>query len=506
MANPTVSGAVLSIRAHRSYGGHFGFRSDNWSVQLRLQASDGPARLVVRLCNFRDQPVFEVFHVSRVQFVPTAHDEHKFNLRLFESEGEGGEGLVTGERDSTCDQLLLSFSRPRPILLIFEEEDVLASRASWRTDVGWQLLRYADGLDIARSMSFFWQAAADPSRDEELLLPQPAEPPAEQHYDISELLAAAQLTDTEDADKINEWRCAICHDGVAEDPQLASAHAPGLANGTLHVFHRQCLEEWRAYSSKCPTCKTELSPRPLPAAWSATTRLSAPMAVCLSAACWSMPNPYLTTQLQSGFACGASEPRPRRPALRVKHLPKTLAPKRQPPRPPRPPGDGCADDQQWDYSWRLVVPVGSQPGEWPQDSALELAEESLWSVMENDADTQDWVREEVIRHLEALFVPVSAQDAEWWTRLRNTYEFQGHEEGGAVLGDSNLNKRHLLYVYFRNDGRRVARDSWEAGRQSVTSVSIRYRGPAQFRLRHPRGQDFTEYRLRPNEVSPIFGF
>jgi hypothetical protein len=158
------------------------------------------------------------------------------------------------------------------------------------------------------------------------------------------------------------------------------------------------------------------------------------------------------------------------------------------------------------YSWRLVVPVGSQPGEWPQDSALELAEESLWSVMENDADTQDWVREEVIRHLEALFVPVSAQDAEWWTRLRNTYEFQGHEEGGAVLGDSNLNKRHLLYVYFRNDGRRVARDSWEAGRQSVTSVSIRYRGPAQFRLRHPRGQDFTEYRLRPNEVSPIFGF
>jgi hypothetical protein len=233
-------------------------------------------------------------------------------------------------------------------------------------------------------------------------------------------------------------------------------------------------------------------------------------------------NQYFIASASTGVASSvASMPRPdprSAPALRVKHLkhlqnypPKTLAPKRQPPRPPRPPGDGCtddgcADDQQWDYSWRLIVPVGSQPGEWPQDSALELAEESMWSVMTNDADTQDWVREEVIRHLEALFVPVSAQDAEWWTRLRNTYEFQGHEEGGALLGDSNLNKRHLLYVYFRNDGNRVARDSWEAGRQNVTSVSIRYRGPAQLRPRHPREQDFTEYRLRPNQVSPVFGF
>jgi hypothetical protein len=157
---------------------------------------------------------------------------------------------------------------------------VLASRASWMPDVGWHLLRYADGLTPAVSASFFWQAAADPSRHEQFLLPQPAEPPAEQDYDISELLAAAQLTDTEDDVKINEWRCAICHDGVAKGSQLASAHAPGLANGTLHVFHRQCLEEWRAYSSTCPTCKTELSPRPLPAVWSAgSTRLSARMGV-----------------------------------------------------------------------------------------------------------------------------------------------------------------------------------------------------------------------------------
>ena len=328
--------------------------------------------------------------------------------------------------------------------------------------------------------------------------------------DISALLESGTLTDDEKVDITEKWECGICLLGLEAGSHLVSAHAVAADSGgrhRLHVFHSQCLRNWRgsgsACSHLCPTCKLPLGPRPLPAAWSATTRLSAPMAACLSAACWSMPNPYLTTQ--SGVACVAIEPRPQRPALRVK---KTLAPKRQPPRPPSPPGDGCADDQEWHYSWRLVVPVGSQPGEWPERSAVDLCEESHYSVMENDADTQDRVREEVIRHLESVFVPVSAQDAEWWTRLRNTYEFQGHEEGGALLGDSNLNKRHLLYVYFRNDGRRVTRAAWESGRQSgvVTSVSIRYRGPARFRPRHPGAQQLVEHRLRPNEVSPVFGF
>ena len=297
-----MSCAVLSIRAHRSFAGHVGFRTDNWHVELRLQsrydAQMRHARLVVRVRNFRDQVVFHALDVSRVQFVPTSQDHHKFNLRLYHSESEGSEDLVTDGADSP---LLLS-DRPRPSLLVFEEQDVLAGRASWMTDVGWQLLRYADGD------SFFWQAAADPSTHEQFLSPQPAEPPAEQDYDISELLAAAQLTDTEDDVKINEWRCAICHDGVAEGRQLASAHAPGLANGTLHVFHRQCLEEWRAYSSTCPTCKTELSPRPLPAVWSAgSTRLRARMGV----------NAYMvSTPLAATQACVL----PRRsPCKKIKH-------------------------------------------------------------------------------------------------------------------------------------------------------------------------------------------
>jgi hypothetical protein len=115
------------------------------------------------------------------------------------------------------------------------------------------------------------------------------------------------------------------------------------------------------------------------------------------------------THLQSGVA-SATTPQtaaqtPHEAALRARH---TRAPKRQPPRPPRPPCDGRADDQQCHYSWRLTVPVGSAPGEWPQDSALELAEEAMYSTMENDLDVQDWVRREVIRQVESLFVPLSA--------------------------------------------------------------------------------------------------
>jgi hypothetical protein len=222
----------------------------------------------------------------------------------------------------------------------------------------------------------------------------------------------------------------------------------------------------------------------------------------------SMPNLYLTTHipvLQSGVACVASEPRPQRPALRVK---KTLAPKRQPPRPPRPPSDSSADDQQWEYSWRLVVPVGSAPGQWPRDSALALAEESFSETVENEAGHHEWVLEQVMQQLESLLEPCSAQDAGWWARVRNSYQFEGGD--GALLGDREFNKQHLLFLYFRDDGRRITLDDWLAGRRSVTSVSILYRGPARFRPRHPSAQQnrqqLTEYRSRPNEVSPVFGF
>jgi len=155
-------------------------------------------------------------------------------------------------------------------LLVFDERHVLTSIPSWITNVGWQLLRYTDGN------SFFWQAKQEPDPFE----PQP-EPPAEQDYDISKLLAEVPDADqVTDADKINGWVCAICHNGIAENRQLVAAHLQPTENGTLHVFHRECLEQWHRREATCPTCRVRLETKPLPAVWSAgNTRLNAHMAV-----------------------------------------------------------------------------------------------------------------------------------------------------------------------------------------------------------------------------------
>jgi hypothetical protein len=116
-------------------------------------------------------------------------------------------------------------------------------------------------------------------------------------------------------------------------------------------------------------------------------------------------------------------------------------------------------------------------------------------------DTHAWVRGELMDQLEDLFVPCFAQDVQWWARARDAWDFEGDD--GALLGDSNLNRRHLLCFYFLDNGNRVSRESWEAGRQSVTAVSIRYRGPVRVRLRH--GGQLVEHRLQPTQESPDFG-
>ena len=256
----------------------------------------------------------------------------------------------------------------------------------------------------------------------------------------------------------------------------------------------------------------------------------------------SMPNPYLTTQipklpqmpelpelpvarpiddLQSGVASSvlaAPRPAPHELALRSRH---TRAPKRQPPRPPRPPSntvDGLFDDREWDFSWRLVVRVGSAAGQWPRDSAQELVQEAVLGELEHDLDDHDRVLEEVMEQLESLLEPCSAQDAAWWARVRDSYKFESGN--GALLGDrrqarsrhqARSNHQHLLFLYFYNNDsynndRRITLADWEAGRRDVTSVTIKYRGPARFRPRHPNGQQFTEYRVPTDEVSPVFGF
>ena len=277
-------GDVLSLQCCRIQNPALGdYGHNGWQVQLRLQSqldNSQMQKLLLHVRNFRGQIVFEVSNVWRVQFVPTTDQNNKFHLRLFENyENWEREAIVS---DYHHDFFLQAnrLSSTSEGLLVFDERHVHQTIQSWRTNVGWQLLRYTDGN------SFFWQAKQVPDPYE----PQP-EPPAEQDYDISNLLAAAQVPDADqvtDADKINSWECAICHERIAEvrgtGRQLVAAHA-ATENGTLHVYHRQCLEQWMDSGKQtCPTCRCPLDPKPLPAVWSAgNTKLNAYIAV----------NPYI---------------------------------------------------------------------------------------------------------------------------------------------------------------------------------------------------------------------
>ena len=268
----------LSLPAHRIQNAALGgYGHDGWHVDLRLQSENALLRLRVR--NFRDNTVLEVSNVWRVQFVPTLEDNNRFHLRLFQNyENWEREAIVSDDTNFFLQANRLSSTTEG--LLVFDERHVHQTIQSWTDNVGWQLLRYTDGN------SFFWQAKQEPDPFE----PQP-EPPAEQDYDISNLLAAAQVPDADqvtDADKINGWECAICHERIAEvrgtGRQLVAAHA-ATENGTLHVYHRQCLEQWMDSGKQtCPTCRCPLDPKPLPAVWSAgNTKLNAYIAV----------NPYI---------------------------------------------------------------------------------------------------------------------------------------------------------------------------------------------------------------------
>lgn len=119
--------------------------------------------------------------------------------------------------------------------------------------------------------------------------------------DISTLRAAANDTDKEHLD---QWRCAVCSDGIDADKSLMAAHSPFVdADGThvMHVFHKKCLQNLRRsaepWSEICPTCKKPLQPRALPEVWRPQhTVLSARMGVALNAR--KGINPYTVQNLQ----------------------------------------------------------------------------------------------------------------------------------------------------------------------------------------------------------------
>ena len=207
-----------------------------------------------------------------------------------------------------------------------------------------------------------------------------------------------------------------------------------------------------------------------------------------------LANPYLThtpTTLHCAVPAVA-----RMPAVPPHQLCRhTRAFKRPPPDPTRPPADGRADHQHWEYSWRLVVRVGEEPGQWPEHSALALIDESMSSDMDNDDELYVQVQETLSRNFDHLLVPCTPQDAEMWDQVRDLgFPLDPAEGGFRAYSDDD---RYLLHFTFRHEGQRVTRERWFNTVQRVTDVVITYRGPARFRLRHPSGQQLAEHRRPP---------
>ena len=193
---------------------------------------------------------------------------------------------------------------------------------------------------------------------------------------------------------------------------------------------------------------------------------------------------------------------------------KTNAPTRKPPR-YNPPNDGRAHDEEWEYSFHLVVRVGppgvgNPPSQWPEESANYLADNSYSYAIFNEGEVAEGVNEEVMQEFAKLVKPCDPHIA-IWSGISNSYEF--YPDDGTLQGWSARNNNHLIYVKFFVDGRLLSYEDWNAiedTRQNiVTTVHIKYRGPAAFVLE--AGVDrqqvqFIQYQHKPWEPSPVFGF
>ena len=248
-----VTGNRMSMQALRTHPTIL-----SWSVNFHLR-KQYPERnvILVTFFNPNGNRVKDVYFVTRVQFVPIPSVNNWFYLRLYSLSATGAEQVVKNDTNSLSPLLLDSeiLSEPRSAwFLRFNIQNILASRNSWSTDVGWQLLRYTN------ADSFFWQAMLVP--DNGFDNPQP-HIPVDADYDVARLLPN---------EAISSWECPICTENIAENGMLVCAHDPQIANGKhlpLHVFHKKCLDEWMVRKNTCPACRGALDPKPLPAVLSA---------------------------------------------------------------------------------------------------------------------------------------------------------------------------------------------------------------------------------------------
>jgi hypothetical protein len=136
-----VTGNVLSIPTKRTHPS-----DSDWSVEfhLRTQYPLDIDIIRVRVFNDNNNQVYDVYGVRRVQFVPIPSVDNEFYLRLYNLSVRGEEQVVENDTKNLAPLLLGSenLSAPRSAwFLRFNIQDILRSRNSWSTDVGWQLLR-----------------------------------------------------------------------------------------------------------------------------------------------------------------------------------------------------------------------------------------------------------------------------------------------------------------------------------------------------------------------------
>jgi len=168
----------------------------------------------------------------------------------------------------------------RPYNLRFTEPQIRAAVIEERwARFDWHSVRIANGGYVLATPAFAIAPAPAPTPADDAV----AEPEDDATADISALLESATLNDDQKYDIKKNWECGICLLGLEGGSHLVSAHPVSADSGgrhRLHVFHSHCLRNWQATNSSCsqlcPTCKLPLDRRPLPAAWSPTTRLSAP--------------------------------------------------------------------------------------------------------------------------------------------------------------------------------------------------------------------------------------
>jgi hypothetical protein len=168
--------------------------------------------------------------------------------------------------------------------LRFSQPEVDAAIDLSAARLNWEVFRYPVGF-LALSRRRDARAVPVPLPEPE----QQAAGTAAENYDISALLAAA--TDN-DAQHLRAWICGICKEGIEAGSELTAAHqvkdaATGQVVG-FHVFHKQCLSNWQSSNqqAKCPTCRHEIEPKPLPAVWSAGMTVNARMGANLYSVQW----------------------------------------------------------------------------------------------------------------------------------------------------------------------------------------------------------------------------